>query len=304
MPMNETMIPLEGSANSAPAPILLKQLFISFFIVTLLCIVVGYLSIFNRLEVNIYINGVLSDVINLLILIFIFSFVQTSAVAKLSYLFLSSGIYLWSIGLTFDFLDELVYQPVWIGIYIEDMFRTIGMLVTSFGLFLALSDLAKAHKNLAEELKTDVLTKAYNRRYFYHFVQLNQTKTHSLVIIDIDHFKAINDEHGHDVGDQVLIDFVYQCRQQLDPSILFVRIGGEEFALYIPTDDLNVVQTICEQLLGLANNVMISPGKTLSVSAGSAIKRATETFSSTMKRADQALYQAKNQGRSRYIHAP
>ena len=102
--MKKTMIPVEGGVNSPPASKRLKQCFISLFIITLLGIVVGYLSIYHHLEADIYINGVLSDVINLLILIFIFSFVQTSAVVKVSYLFLSSGIFLWSIGLTFDFL--------------------------------------------------------------------------------------------------------------------------------------------------------------------------------------------------------
>jgi diguanylate cyclase (GGDEF)-like protein len=302
--MKKTMIPVEGGVNSPPASKRLKQCFISLFIITLLGIVVGYLSIYHHLEADIYINGVLSDVINLLILIFIFSFVQTSAVVKVSYLFLSSGIFLWSIGLTFDFLDEFVYQPKWIGIYVEDMFRTIGMLITGAGLFLALSDLSKAYKKLADELKTDVLTKAYNRRYFYHFMQQNQIKKHSLAIVDIDHFKAINDQYGHDVGDQVLIDFVDRCQQKLDPAILFARIGGEEFALFIPTDDVLQLKQICEQLVCLANNVMVTSNKVLSVSVGSAIKRHAETFGCTMKRADQALYKAKNEGRGRYNHTP
>ncbi|MCK8125953.1 GGDEF domain-containing protein [Pseudoalteromonas sp. 2CM39R] len=302
--MNKQASPPEVKAELNSVPLIIKQLFISSFIVFLLLIVITYLYYFNRLENDIYLNGVLSDAINLLILIGIFAFVQTSVVAKRSYLFLSVGIFLWSVGLTFDFLDELVFQPIWVGIYIEDITRTLGMLVTGFGLYLALTDLAKTREQLEEELKTDVLTKAYNRRYFYHYVQQNQDKPHSLVIADIDHFKAINDEYGHDVGDQVLIDFVYQCHQALDESILFARIGGEEFALYVATDDADELRATCEQLLSLANNVMVTPSKTLSVSVGSAIKRATETFSNTMKRADQALYLAKNQGRSRYIHKP
>ncbi|MGJ8484331.1 GGDEF domain-containing protein [Pseudoalteromonas sp. PAR1] len=296
--------PIEVKAELNSVPLVIKQLFISVFIISLLMIVVTYLYHFNRLENDIYLNGVLTDAINLLILICIFAFVQTSVVAQRSYLFLSIGIFLWSVGLTFDFLDELVFQPIWVGIYIEDIARTIGMLVTGFGLFLALSDLAKTREQLEEELKTDVLTKAYNRRYFYHYVLQNQDTPHSIVIVDIDHFKAINDEHGHDVGDQVLIDFVSQCHKALDPHILFARIGGEEFALFVPTEDQEILSQTCQQLLCLASNVMVTPSKTLSVSVGSAIKRATETFSNAMKRADQALYQAKNQGRSRYIHKP
>ena len=102
----------------------------------------------------------------------------------------------------------------------------------------------------------------------------------------------------------MLIDFVSQCHKALDPHILFARIGGEEFALFVPTEDQEILSQTCQQLLCLASNVMVTPSKTLSVSVGSAIKRATETFSNAMKRADQALYQAKNQGRSRYIHKP
>ena len=295
---------IKVKAELSSVPLVIKQLFISVFIMSLLMIVVIYLYHFYRLENDIYLNGVLTDAINLLILICMFAFVQTSVVAKRSYIFLSIGIFLWSVGLTFDFLDELVFQPIWVGIYIEDISRTIGMLVTGFGLFLVLSDLAKTREQLEEELKTDVLTKAYNRRYFYHYVQQNQDRPFSIVIVDIDHFKAINDEYGHDVGDQVLVDFVLQCHKALEQTILFARIGGEEFALYVPTDDRVILSQTCQQLLCMASNVLVTPSKTLSVSVGSAIKRNTETFSNTMKRADQALYLAKNQGRSRYIHNP
>ena len=118
------------------------------------------------------------------------------------------------------------------------------------------------------------------------------------MIADIDHFKAINDEYFHDVFDQVLIDFVYQCHQALDEDILFARIGGEEFALYVATDDADELLATCEQLLSLANNVMVTPSKTLSVSVGSAIKRQILV---TLKRADGANGK---KGRSRYVHKP
>ncbi|URQ89486.1 hypothetical protein [Pseudoalteromonas sp. SCSIO 43101] len=81
-------------AELSSVPLVIKQLFISVFIMSLLMIVVIYLYHFYRLENDIYLNGVLTDAINLLILICMFAFVQTSVVAKRSYIFLSIGIFL------------------------------------------------------------------------------------------------------------------------------------------------------------------------------------------------------------------
>ncbi|WP_404340743.1 GGDEF domain-containing protein [Pseudoalteromonas mariniglutinosa] len=201
----------------------------------------------------------------------------------------------------FDLIDELFFQPVWVGIYVEDISRTTGMLITGIGFFLAMRDLNQVHEQLSLELKTDDLTKVANRRYFYQYLKSNSSDNYSILIIDIDHFKRINDDFGHDVGDQVLVEFAMRCNEQLNTDSVFARIGGEEFAVYYATDNRIKVAQLSQQLLNTAQQIKIAAQRSVTVSIGVAIKSHDTLATDVIKRADQALYKAKNEGRDRVV---
>lgn len=164
-------------------------------------------------------------------------------------------------------------------------------------------------QQLQQLATTDPLTGAANRRQFETLAQycINQAKRHhepiSLLLLDIDHFKRINDQHGHDTGDKALRHFSAICRSQLRDSDTFARLGGEEFALLLPrTRHLaacQVAEKLCcqirQQPLRLANGDYLR----ITVSIGvSQWQRGEETIEATLKRADNALYQAKANGRN------
>ena len=126
-----------------------------------------------------------------------------------------------------------------------------------------------------------------------------------LVLLDLDHFKSINDRHGHAQGDLVLQQLVQQVRQLLRPEDILGRLGGEEFAVLLPCTTLEHAHGIGERLcrqLG-AHPVMLHDGTQLSVTCsigvhGSNCPAAGETLSHWLSCADQALYRAKAAGRN------
>ncbi|MCQ8877982.1 GGDEF domain-containing protein [Pseudoalteromonas shioyasakiensis] len=262
--------------------------------------ITGYLLAYNQYDTEIHPNGVFSDGINLSIVIILFSMVQCSQLAKKTYFYLSLGLWCWSTGLVFDLLDEIFFQPRWIGIYAEDLFRTSGMLITGYGLYLALQNLSQAHHQLSKDLVTDDLTQVANRRYFYQWARENYAQNYSVFIIDIDHFKLINDDFGHDEGDRVLKEFAAKFEQAFSTEGVFARIGGEEFAVFYPTTEHYEINKVASELLVLANTVLVAKTRNLSVSIGIATKDDSDNLDQIMKRADQALYKAKNGGRNRY----
>ena len=158
---------------------------------------------------------------------------------------------------------------------------------------------------------TDPLTGAFNRRYFFDATEkliLSQRSTDaslSLIMIDIDHFKQINDKYGHPAGDQVLRELTDLTRNLLRDADLFVRFGGEEFVIALPNASATDAMTIAERLCAQVSSTTFDPqGIALSVtiSCGVAQHRTSErSIEAAIKRADTALYAAKAQGRNRVI---
>ena len=163
---------------------------------------------------------------------------------------------------------------------------------------------------------TDFLTEAYNRRHFMQAVgQEIQRATRygrplSLLMLDLDHFKRINDLRGHAAGDEALKAFVVLARDLLRDQDVIGRMGGEEFAIALPETTLAAAQVVAERLRsGLeALEVPLSGGDPvrLSTSIGVAECKVTdgEGLEACLGRADAALYRAKAQGRNRIETAP
>lgn len=262
------------------------------------------LNTFPPLNVQNNVYGFTTDFCNLIVLVFLFWIVQCSELSKQAYVFSTLGLLLWSMGTTADVIDELVVQPYWMSVYFEDLCRTMGMLFTAYGLFKTMRFVQSIHNRLAHELITDDLTQVHNRRYFYRHVKTAPSTPYVILIIDIDHFKAINDEFGHDEGDLVLQQLATKYNSAFVNNAVFARLGGEEFGGYLPTSNISQAAEFCGQLIDIAHNIKVKQVKQLSVSIGMALQSANEPLDKVMKRADMALYVAKNNGRDQYKIAP
>ncbi len=262
------------------------------------------LNTFPPLNVQNSVYGFTTDFCNLIVLVFLFWIVQCSELSKQAYVFSTLGLLLWSMGTTADVIDELVVQPYWMSVYFEDLCRTMGMLFTAYGLFKTMRFVQSIHNRLAHELITDDLTQVHNRRYFYRHVKTAPSTPYVILIIDIDHFKAINDEFGHDEGDLVLQQLATKYNSAFVNNAVFARLGGEEFGGYLPTGNISQAAEFCGQLIDIAHNIKVKQVKQLTVSIGMALQSANEPLDKVMKRADMALYVAKNNGRDQYKIAP
>ncbi len=162
---------------------------------------------------------------------------------------------------------------------------------------------------------TDPLTGLYNRRYMVtHGEALvdeaaNRGKSLTAMILDLDYFKKVNDEHGHDVGDRVLKEIAARLKRQVRRLDIVCRIGGEEFVVLLPNSDVSVGWRIAERLRkAIAEepfDVGEKPGELLldlTASIGlSGFENSSDTLEVILKRADEALYRAKNEGRNKVV---
>ncbi len=167
----------------------------------------------------------------------------------------------------------------------------------------------RSDQELRRLVSTDSLTGLCSRRSFLAQARKVFDRKNSrgrelaLLIMDLDHFKAVNDHHGHPAGDQALRVFANHCRKVLGPDVLVARMGGEEFAVLLRTADAERAGELAERLRKQVRTtpVELAAGRImLSVSIGLATARPTDDdFSDLLKRADRALYQAKSAGRNR-----
>jgi diguanylate cyclase (GGDEF)-like protein len=177
----------------------------------------------------------------------------------------------------------------------------------------ALQDALKKSNELLRELSyTDPLTRLYNRRYLMdalakEFQRAGRKKgTLSLALLDIDHFKRINDTHGHQQGDAVLTALAAVIRGELRSYDIVARYGGEEFIALLPETSLVEGVAIAERLL-LAVEKMVFPPPleqfrvTISLGVAAYPAEGIATVDDLIREADTALYRAKNGGRNRVV---
>jgi len=159
----------------------------------------------------------------------------------------------------------------------------------------------------------DYLTGAPSRRAFFAVAEHEQARARrtgsglGLLLLDIDHFKRINDTHGHAVGDQVLRELVQLMQDVVRKVDVCGRLGGEEFAVLLPDARLDTALAVAERLrAALDRSLHLAPGTirvAYTVSIGVAMLEEDESFASLMARADAALYVAKTGGRNRVASA-
>lgn len=181
-----------------------------------------------------------------------------------------------------------------------------GVLVDN--LTASIVSLRHEEQQLSSKMKRDALTEAASREYALQVLQheLEHTSKRNqptcIAMVDLDHFKKINDNYGHLVGDEILKGVVGRIKSRMRNLDIIGRFGGEEFLLIFPATDLSTVISIVERI---RQHIASSPFHVdefsipVTVSAGVTVSKKNDTIEYIIERADQLLYQAKNNGRNR-----
>ncbi len=170
--------------------------------------------------------------------------------------------------------------------------------------------LAEESQSFMHAALTDPLTGLQNRRYFDDALREYMREFGSIgrpvgvVILDLDHFKKINDTYGHDSGDIVLRSLALALRQHTRYHDVLARIGGEEFAIVFPNTDERAITSLAERIRKAVQEMpLVLEGQRVQVTAslGAVIWDGSESGQDIVKRADRLLYEAKSSGRNRVV---
>jgi diguanylate cyclase (GGDEF)-like protein len=205
------------------------------------------------------------------------------------------------------------FRDAWLHYAIATVFTLILAPLAAFPLFVMSDRLQVAKEGLEGLLRLDALTELPNRRAFFERTEeiFARGGALTLMMIDVDHFKAVNDSHGHDLGDRVLCSVAHSIQRiaseaPTDGVKFAARIGGEEFAV--------LVEGIApEAANALANHIVAQIGRSpvqgegrlisVTVSVGVAHRRGNDTPGMVLREADAACYRAKRLGRNQWHHA-
>ena len=197
---------------------------------------------------------------------------------------------------------QIDYTPaIWLGVVL------VAVIVTSLWWMRRLNAL---NRRLQQLSVTDALTGLFNRTGLSASFPLDIERAQryrrplSVVLLDLDHFKRVNDEYGHLVGDQVLVEFAKLIQATVRQIDAIYRWGGEEFLIVCPETPPELVSNLTERVLDGVRRHRFPMQRTMTVSAGIANLGAGDTMTSLLQRADEALYQAKTAGRDRICLAP
>jgi two-component system, cell cycle response regulator len=169
---------------------------------------------------------------------------------------------------------------------------------------------AKYHEEIYRLMMTDALTGTYNRRFFNEACEAEVLRAKrykrplSLLMFDIDHFKKINDQYGHIVGDSVLRQLAKLVKPKLRNVDIYARVGGEEFAILVPEVDLPGTRVVAEKLRAVVESAVFVVEKATfgaTISVGCATLAEGGTSETLYRRTDELLYAAKQGGRNRVV---
>jgi len=178
------------------------------------------------------------------------------------------------------------------------------------GLSTDITELHELKEKLQRQARTDALTGRANRRHFQECAQAEFERSRrygrslSLIAIDVDHFKRINDRYGHPVGDRVLQTLTQCMQENLRGNDVFSRTGGEEFCILLPETPLPAAAELAERLRAHLGLCVALDDLGMKVSASFGVTSSVdedERFDQVFARADHALYAAKDQGRNRVV---
>lgn len=169
----------------------------------------------------------------------------------------------------------------------------------------------EANEKLTEISRIDGLTKLFNRRHFdemctAEFKRCKRSQKHaSVMMIDVDHFKAINDNFGHPTGDKVIQAMADIIKKSIRETDIAGRYGGEEFSVILPETDVMSAEQVAERIRRLCGRKEVKhEGNTVTFTVSIGISEWSsemESYSQWLEKADQGLYQAKNNGRNQTV---
>lgn len=202
----------------------------------------------------------------------------------------------------------IIYPQAWA---VLEPSYTVRFIMTSLAVSafsaMFLRVITRQQDMLAKQASTDPLTGLSNRMLLHETLEdaIHQKQRAAiqmtLLAIDIDHFKSINDRLGHDAGDRVLQGFGQFLRQRIRSTDRAFRFGGEEFLVLLFNTDSEHGCTMAEDLRSAVETLYLIPDQHITVSIGIATLQPGETRESWMKRCDDKLYQAKSEGRNRIL---
>lgn len=228
-----------------------------------------------------------------------------ASLAVLSLYFILPKKQAWAVNILF----VCIVIPVAWGVLEQDIaLRFIAVLLgTSLFALTSTNEIYKQHYRLKEQSVTDSLTGLYNRSTLQSSLEnaLHQSDRSNtdmaILMIDIDHFKIINDQFGHDVGDTVLKKTGAFLNQSFRASDSVFRIGGEEFMALIYNSDQTDVIRVAEKIRKEFLQLPLISGHTISISIGVAGLQAEMDWKQWMKLGDENLYKAKDNGRNQVV---
>ncbi|MGY6588422.1 MAG: GGDEF domain-containing protein [Wenzhouxiangella sp.] len=212
---------------------------------------------------------------------------------------LRAGLHLHSPQFDGNFLAASVIDTVAV------VYATLAPVVASIAFLLLYQE--RNNQRLEELASTDGLTGILNRhamtrqaaRHFHPSTSAGKTST---LLIDLDHFKRVNDHHGHEAGDQVLVEVVRRIQSQLRPGDIFGRVGGEELAVVMPQTNSGDAKTAAERIratIGAEPITYEDSAIHITASIGVACRQPADgEWASCLRRADKAMYNAKSMGRN------
>jgi diguanylate cyclase (GGDEF)-like protein len=163
---------------------------------------------------------------------------------------------------------------------------------------------AASEEELRRLATHDALTGIYNTRHFDEVLATGVREGGTLALLDLDHFKPVNDELGHAAGDAALRTFTSVIRHELGPADVFARVGGDEFAVFFPGAPVEKAVKVLESIYARLDRTPFrfdGATRKFSASVGVVAANGDESPESLKRRADEALYEAKRQGRGRWV---
>ena len=196
-----------------------------------------------------------------------------------------------SAGLISEYFLLQIYQSAFSGLFV---FLAINFITGIIEREITLSC------KFENEANTDSLTGAFNRRKFSQLpVAVNSSQTSAFCMIDIDYFKNVNDNWGHETGDTVLRELTSIIKEMLRDEDILYRWGGEEFLLILACVNIEEAVSIVERIRIKVKNHLFADNISITFSAGISMHQEGGEFMQTMRKADFALYSAKKSGRNR-----
>lgn len=210
--------------------------------------------------------------------------------------------------ITVSLFAIVIVAAAWLIITPAEALRLSITLLTSLMVLTFYQRLiVKQHKQLQTAATIDPLTGLYNRANLHSNLTLayenyrQQQTPVTLLVIDVDHFKSINDEYGHAVGDQVLEKIAKTFKKSFRGEDKIFRVGGEEFIVILSNIEATQAEHIAQRINAQIKSLSILPDRLITVSIGITHLRANDDVDQWLERGDQHLYQAKSNGRDRCV---